>query len=154
MSVEIGEKVQDFSLPATGDDKVSLSDFQGRKVVVYFYPRDNTPGCTQEGQDFRDLYDQFQVSGAEILGISRDTVAAHEKFRAKYDFPFELLSDKYETVCGLFDVMKEKKMYGKDHRGIERSTFLIDEQGVLRDAWRGVKVKDHAQAVLDKVKAL
>lgn len=154
MGVEIGEPVPDFSLPASGGHDVSLSGLRGRKVVMYFYPKDNTPGCTQEGQDFRDLYGEFQAGGTEVLGISRDSVRAHEHFKAKYEFPFALLSDADEEVCKLFDVIKEKKLYGKTHMGVERSTFLIDGEGVLREAWRGVKVKGHAAAVLDKVKGL
>lgn len=154
MTVEIDKPVADFSLPATGGRDISLSGLRGRKVVVYFYPKDNTPGCTQEGQDFRDLHGEFQASGGEILGISRDSVRSHENFSAKYEFPFPLLSDADEEACRLFDVIREKKMYGKTHLGVERSTFLIDGEGVLRREWRGVKVKGHAAAVLDALKAL
>ena len=152
--VAIGKQVPTFSLPATGDKQVSLKDFGGRNLVLYFYPRDNTPGCTQEGQDFRDLYAEFKAANTEILGVSRDSVASHEKFKAKQEFPFDLLSDNEETLCSLYDVIKEKNMYGKKVMGIERSTFIIDAKGVLRDELRKVKVKGHAKDVLERVRAL
>ncbi|WP_328189282.1 peroxiredoxin [Marinobacter sp. OP 3.4] len=152
---ELDQPVADFEAPATGDQTIRLSDFRGRNpVVIYFYPKDNTPGCTTEGQDFRDLHDQFQALDAVILGVSRDGLKAHENFRAKHDFPFHLISDKDETVCSLFDVIKLKKLYGKEYMGIDRSTFLIDKEGRLRREWRGVKVKGHAEEVLEAVREL
>jgi len=153
-TVSLGKKVPDFTLPATGDQEISLSDFKGQNVVLYFYPKDSTPGCTREGQDFRDNHAKFKRQNAVILGVSRDSVKAHENFKAKQGFPFELLSDKDETVCKLFDVIKMKNMYGKKVRGIERSTFLIDDKGKLRQEWRKVKVDGHAEEVLDAVKTL
>ncbi len=152
--VQIGNKVPAFSLPATGGKTISLKQMAGRNLVLYFYPRDSTPGCTQEGQDFRDLYPQFADSNTEILGVSRDSIASHEKFRAKQEFPFDLLSDGDETLCKLFDVIKEKNMYGKKVLGIERSTFIIDAGGVLREELRKIRVKGHAADVLERVKAL
>ena len=128
--VSVGKRVKNFTLPATGDQDLSLSDFKGNSLVIYFYPKDNTPGCTQEGQDFRDLYPQFQKAGADILGVSRDSVRTHENFRKKHEFPFHLLSDSDEVLCKQFDVIHEKKLYGRTYMGIERSTFLIDS-GVL-----------------------
>jgi peroxiredoxin Q/BCP len=151
-TVAAGRKVPDFTLPATGGKPFKLSAARGRKLVVYFYPKDNTSGCTQEGVDFRDLHAQFRKAGADILGISPDTLASHEKFKAKYEFPFELAADVDKTACALFDVYKEKSMYGRKYMGVERSTFLIDEQGVLRQEWRKVKVKDHAATVLAAVR--
>jgi peroxiredoxin Q/BCP len=151
-TVAPGRKVPDFTLPATGGKPFKLSTARGRKLVVYFYPKDNTSGCTQQGIDFRDLHAQFRKAGADILGISPDTLASHEKFKAKYEFPFELAADVDKTACTLFDVYQEKSMYGRKYLGVERSTFLIDEQGVLRQAWRKVKVKDHAAAVLAAVR--
>lgn len=144
----VGSKVPEFSLPATGGQTIALSDYSGRNVVIYFYPKDSTPGCTTEGQDFRDRIGQFQQRNTAILGISRDSVRSHENFKAKQEFPFELLSDADETVCRLFDVIREKNMYGRKVMGIERSTFLIDERGILRREWRKVRVKGHADAVL------
>ncbi|MFE8071470.1 peroxiredoxin [Marinobacteraceae bacterium S3BR75-40.1] len=153
-TVAIDQPVPDFELPATGDQTISLSSLKGKQVVIYFYPKDNTPGCTTEGQDFRDRHDQFKALDTVILGVSRDGIKAHENFKAKYDFPFELLSDKDETVCKLFDVIKLKKMYGRESLGVERSTFLIDRDGVLRREWRKVKVKDHAEEVLEAAREL
>ena len=147
-------KIPDFTLPATGGQTFNLAAQAGKIVVIYFYPKDSTPGCTTEGQQFRDLHDQFQAAGAVILGISRDSLKSHENFKAKQAFPFELGSDADETVCNLFGVMKLKNMYGKQVRGIERSTFVIDRSGVLRREWRGVKVPGHVQEVLDFVKTL
>lgn len=144
--------VGDFKASATGDQTVRLKDLRGKKVVIYFYPKDNTPGCTTEGQDFRDLHAKFKRAGAVIFGVSRDSIASHEKFKAKYDFPFELLSDPDEELCRKFDVIKEKNMYGRKVMGIERSTFLIDADGKLRAEWRKVKVKGHAEEVLEAVK--
>ena len=154
MTVETGKKVADFTLPATGNTDISLSDYKGKALVIYFYPKDNTPGCTQEGQDFRDLHAEFTAAGAEILGVSRDSVRSHENFKAKYEFPFPLLSDKEEKLCQQFDVIKKKKLYGREYMGVDRSTFLIDPAGKLRQEWRSVKVKGHAQEVLEAVKAL
>ena len=144
----------DFDLPASGGRNVRLSDFKGRGVVLYFYPKDNTPGCTTEGQDFRDLYPLFQALGWEVFGISRDSVKSHEGFKAKHAFPFDLISDPDEQACEAFGVMKLKNMYGKQVRGIERSTFVIAPDGTIAKAWRGVKVPGHAQEVLEFVRTL
>ena len=152
-SVTIGKKVPDFELAATGDKTFKLSQ-QKKLLVLYFYPKDNTPGCTTEGSDFGALHSKFARLGAEIFGISRDSIKSHENFRAKLDFPFDLLSDPEEVACNLFGVMKLKNMYGKQVRGIERSTFVIDAKGKLLQEWRGVKVPGHAQDVLNFVKAL
>jgi peroxiredoxin Q/BCP len=148
VSIAIGDTIPDIELPATGDKSVKLSDYRGKNLVLYFYPKASTPGCTQEGQDFRDAADAFAAADTQILGASRDGVKAQENFKAKQSFPFDLLSDKDETLCKAFDVIKMKKMYGKESLGVERSTFLIDAEGVLREEWRGVKVKDHVAAVL------
>lgn len=150
----LNEKVPDFSLPATGGATFKLSASKARFTVLYFYPKDNTPGCTNQGAQFRDLHPEFLKAGAEVYGISRDSLKSHENFKAKLQFPFELLSDAEETACNVFKVIKMKNMYGKQVRGIERSTFVIDAKGVLRHEWRGVKVPGHAQEVLDVVKAL
>ena len=150
--VTIGKKVPDFSLPATGDQDISLSDYKGKNVVVYFYPKDSTSGCTTEGQNFRDSINTFQRRKTVILGISRDSVKSHENFKAKQAFPFDLLSDSDEKACTLFDVIKEKNMYGRKVMGIERSTFLIDAKGILRREWRKVKVAGHVDEVLEAVK--
>lgn len=152
--ITIGKTVPDFELSATSGQSVKLSQLQGRNVVLYFYPKDDTPGCTREGQDFRDFHAEFERLDTVILGLSRDTLKSHENFKAKQDFPFELLSDQNETVCQLFDVIKPKKMFGKDVKGIERSTFLIDKEGVLRKEWRKVKVEGHVAEVLEAVKSL
>jgi len=154
MTVTVGKKIRDFKLPATGDQEIKLSDLRGSNVVIYFYPKDSTPGCTTEGQDFRDNYAKFRRQNTVILGISRDSLRSHENFKAKQGFQFDLLSDSEEKVCRLFDVIKEKNMYGRKVMGIERSTFLIDSEGVLRQAWRKVKVKGHVAEVLDAVKTL
>jgi thioredoxin-dependent peroxiredoxin len=151
--IDIGKKAPQFTLEGT-DGTWSLSDGAGGAVVLYFYPRDNTPGCTQEGEDFAAAYPQFKRAKAPIFGISADTVASHQKFKQKMSFPFELLSDPDKKVCKLYDVIQEKSMYGKKFLGIERSTFLIDGKGVLRQEWRKVKVNGHAAAVLAAVKAL
>ena len=153
-SVALNQPVPEFQAEATGDQTVRLGDLKGRNIVIYFYPKDNTPGCTTEGQDFRDRMEAFAAEDTEIFGVSRDGLKAHENFRAKHEFPFHLISDKDESLCKLFDVIKLKKLYGKEHLGIERSTFLIDKEGVLRREWRGVKVKGHADEVLEAVKAL
>ena len=150
----LGKKVPDFSAPATGAAAFRLSDQKGHPVVVYFYPKDNTPGCTTEGAQFRDLHKQFAKLGAVVAGVSRDSVKSHEGFKAKMGFPFPLLSDADEKLCTLFDVIKMKNMYGKQVRGIERSTFLIGADGKLVREWRKVKVDGHAAEVLDAVKAL
>jgi len=152
--IEKGQPIKDFSAPATSETTFKLSDYTGKPVLLYFYPRDNTPGCTQEGKDFRDNIAKFQEKGISIFGISRDSIKVHEGFKAKHEFPFELISDKDESVCNLFDVIKEKKMYGKTHLGIERSTFLIDADGKLLEEWRKVKVKEHIAQVLDAIEKL
>jgi peroxiredoxin Q/BCP len=143
-----------FEAAATGGATVSVAGQAGRPFVLYFYPKDNTPGCTDEGIQFRDLYAQFQAAGCDVYGVSRDSLKSHEGFKAKMSFPFELISDPDETLCQMFGVMKMKNMYGKQVRGIERSTFLIDGKGVVRKQWRGVKVPGHAQAVLDELRRL
>jgi len=150
----LDSKIPDFSLPATSGKTFNLGEQSGKIVVIYFYPKDSTPGCTTEGQQFRDLHAQFLAANAVILGISRDSLKAHENFKSKQSFPFELGSDGDEAVCNLFGVIKQKMMYGKQCRGIERSTFVIDQSGVLRREWRGVKVPGHAQEVLDFVNTL
>ncbi len=144
--------VEDFEAEATGDQRFKLSDFQGKYLILYFYPRDNTPGCTKEGQDFHAHFNEFEALNAVIFGISRDTLASHQKFKAKYDFPFQLIADPDETICNLFNVIKMKNMYGKQVRGIERSTFLIDPNSVLINEWRKIKVKGHAELVLETLR--
>ena len=148
MSVTLGHPVPDFTAEATSNTTVKLSDLKGQKIVLFFYPKDNTPGCTSEGQAFRDLYEQFQASDTLIFGVSKDGMKAHDNFRAKHNFPFELISDPDETLCKLFDVIKLKKMYGKEYMGIERSTFLIDSNGTLQHEWRKVRIKGHVDDVL------
>ncbi|WP_372596793.1 peroxiredoxin [Amphritea sp.] len=150
----IDQPVTDFTAAATSNTTVTLSELKGSNVVIYFYPKDSTPGCTTEGQDFRDMYSQFQAANTLIFGVSRDGMRAHENFKAKQSFPFELISDPDEELCKLFDVIKLKKLYGKEHMGIERSTFLIDADGVLRKEWRKVKVKEHVAEVLAAAQAL
>ena len=156
MPVSLNKKVPAFSAMATARDpegqRLSLKDFKGSNLVIYFYPKDNTPGCTQEGQDFRDNYSRFKRAKTVVLGVSRDSIKVHTNFKAKHEFPFELISDPEEELCKLFDVIKLKKNYGREYMGIERSTFLIDSKGVLREEWRGVKVKGHAEAVLAMAK--
>ena len=154
MSIAIGQAVPDFTAASTGSGSVSLAGLRGRKVVLYFYPKDSTPGCTLESQQFRDLRGEFEAAGAVIFGISRDSLKSHEKFRGNECLPFDLISDADETVCRLFDVIKTKNMYGKQVQGIERSTFVIDAEGVLRAEWRKVKADGHAAVVLEAVKAL
>ncbi len=154
MSVSVGQIVPEFSAAATGERRISLSELRGKRVALYFYPKDNTSGCTTEGQQFRDLYDRFSTLNTVILGVSRDSVRSHENFRAKHAFPFPLLADTDETLCRLFNVIKLKKNYGKEALGVERSTFLIDAEGVLRQEWRKVKVDGHAAQVLAAVEAL
>ena len=154
MAVAIDQPVDDFQIPATSEKTVSLSQLKGKQVVIYFYPKDSTPGCTTEGQGFRDHYAEFQAANTEVFGVSRDSLKSHENFKTKQGFPFELLSDKDEALCQLFDVIKLKKLYGKEYLGVDRSTFLIDKDGVLRHEWRGVKVPGHVEAVLEQAKAL
>jgi peroxiredoxin Q/BCP len=146
-------KVADFSAPATGGT-FRLSDHRGKKIVLYFYPKDSTPGCTTEGADFRDAWDKFRAAGAVVVGVSRDSLKSHENFKAKLAFPFELISDADEALCRQFDVIRMKNMYGKQVRGIERSTFVIDGAGRLAREWRKVKVAGHAQEVLEAVQEL
>ncbi len=152
--VTVGQTVEDFTAQATPDRTLSLSDHRGQQIVLYFYPKDHTPGCTQEGQDFRARITEFKAAKTVIYGISRDSLRTHQNFIAKHDFPFDLISDPEETLCTLFDVIKEKKLYGKTYMGIERSTFLIDRNGTLAEAWRKVKVKGHVEEVLEKARTL
>ena len=150
--VEIGKNVPSFSSILDDGSNLKSNDLKGKYVVIYFYPKDSTPGCTKEGEDFRDLYKEFKKHDSLIFGVSRDSVASHEKFKNKSNFPFSLSSDEDESLCNIFDVIKEKNMYGRKYMGIERSTFLIDKKGKLVHEWRKVKVKDHAQKVLDTIK--
>jgi thioredoxin-dependent peroxiredoxin len=150
----INKTVTNFELPATSGTNFKLSDYLGKTLVIYFYPKDNTPGCTTQGMQFRDHYATFQGLNTEIFGISRDSLKSHENFKAKFAFPFELLADTEELACGIFGVMKMKNMYGKQVRGVERSTFVIDKNGVLIKEWRGVKVDGHAQEVLNFIQSL
>jgi peroxiredoxin Q/BCP len=154
MAVELDKPVADFQVQATSDQAVSLSALKGQHVVIYFYPKDSTPGCTTEGQGFRDQYADFKAANTVVFGVSRDSLKSHENFKAKQEFPFELISDKDESLCQLFDVIKLKKLYGKEYLGVDRSTFLIDKDGVLRKEWRGVKVPGHVAAVLEQAQAL
>ncbi|MFJ3484078.1 peroxiredoxin [Pseudomonas sp. NPDC090202] len=154
MAVELDKPVADFQVQATSEQAVSLSALKGQQVVIYFYPKDSTPGCTTEGQGFRDHYADFQAANTVVFGVSRDGMKSHENFKAKQAFPFELISDKDESLCQLFDVIKLKKLYGKEYMGVDRSTFLIDKNGVLRKEWRGVKVPGHVEAVLEQAQAL
>ncbi len=149
---ELGKKIPAFELPATGDKNIKLSGLTGNNIVLYFYPRDSTPGCTLEGQDFRDQHLKFKRRNTIVLGVSRDSIKSHENFKAKQKFPFDLLSDADETLCKMFDVIKMKNMYGKKVRGIERSTFLINDKGVLKQEWRKVKVDGHIEEVLEAIK--
>jgi thioredoxin-dependent peroxiredoxin len=153
-SVSLDKKVPAFSCPATGGKRWKLADAAGKKLVLYFYPRDNTPGCTKEGEAFRDSYGAFKRAGALIVGVSPDSLASHEKFKTKMNFPFELLADEDHRVCEIFGVFKEKSMYGRKFMGVERSTFLIDAGGVLRREWRKVKVPGHVDEVLAAAAAL
>ena len=150
----LNNPVTDFELPATSGHTFKLSDYLGKTLVIYFYPKDSTPGCTTQGMQFRDFYSEFQAANAEIVGISRDSLKSHENFKAKFSFPFELLADTEELACGIFAVIKMKNMYGKQVRGVERSTFVIDKNGNLIQEWRGVKVDGHVPQVLDFVKSL
>ena len=150
----LNQPIENFTAAATSETTIQLADLAGQQVVLYFYPKDNTPGCTTESQDFRDLHEQFSAANTLIFGVSRDTLRVHENFKAKHSFPFELISDGEEALCKQFDVIKLKKLYGKEHLGIERSTFLIDSSGVLRHEWRKVKVAGHAAEVLAAAQAL
>ncbi|MBI6925175.1 peroxiredoxin [Pseudomonas putida] len=154
MAVALDQPVPDFTAQATSGQTVSLSALKGRQVVVYFYPKDSTPGCTTQGQGFRDQHGAFEAANTVVLGVSRDGMKSHENFKAKQGFPFELISDKDEALCQLFDVIKLKKLYGKEYLGVDRSTFLIDKDGVLRQQWRGVKVPGHVDAVLAAAQTL
>lgn len=154
MSVTVSETIPDIELPATGGVDIKLSDYRGRNLILFFYPKASTPGCTQEGKDFRDAIEQLRTLNTEVLGASRDGIKAQENFKAKQSFPYELLSDKEEALCRLFDVIKLKKMYGRESLGVERSTFLIDAEGVVRKEWRKVKVKGHVAEVLEAAAAL
>ena len=154
MAVSLDQPVADFSAAATSGQQISLSALKGKQVVIYFYPKDSTPGCTTEGQGFRDQHPAFQAANTLVFGVSRDGLKSHENFKCKQEFPFELISDKDEALCQLFDVIKLKKLYGKEYLGIDRSTFLIDANGVLRREWRGVKVPGHVDEVLAAAQAL
>lgn len=154
MTITLNQPCPNFTLPATSGLDFNLSEYLGKTVILYFYPKDSTPGCTTQGVQFRDLYPEFLASNAVIFGISRDSLKSHENFKAKFSFPFELLSDAEETACTLFSVIKMKNMYGKQVRGIERSTFVIDSKGVLAREWRGVKADGHAKEVLEYIKNL
>ena len=154
MAVAIDQPVADFEAPATSGQTVSLAGLTGKQVVIYFYPKDSTPGCTTQGQGFRDQLEAFKAANTEVFGVSRDSLKSHENFKAKQAFTFELISDKEEALCQLFDVIKLKKLYGKEYMGVDRSTFLIDKNGVLRQEWRGVKVPGHVDAVLAAAQAL
>jgi thioredoxin-dependent peroxiredoxin len=148
------QTISDFELPATGGQRFASAAFKGHPYIIYFYPKDDTPGCTIEGAAFRDLHKEFKEAGYMIFGVSRDSVKSHEKFKAKMSFPFDLLADEDETVCKLFGVIKEKNMYGKKVMGIERSTFVMDRSGTIAKEWRGVKVDGHADEVLAAVKSM
>jgi len=152
--VKLDAKVPAFEVPATGDQTFSLAACKGKNLVLYFYPKDSTPGCTREGQDFRDNYARFKRNNTVVAGVSRDSLKSHENFKARQEFPFELLSDSDETLCRMFDVIKEKNMYGRKVLGVERSTFLIDASGTLRREWRKVKVDGHVDDVLQAVREL
>lgn len=152
--VQLGQPVADFEVPSTGDKTFRLSEHKGKNILIYFYPKDNTPGCTLEGQNFRDDIAFFNDHNTLIVGVSRDSLRKHENFKTKQSFPFDLLSDEDETVCKLFDVIKLKKLYGREYMGIDRSTFLIDTNGVLRNEWRKVKVKQHLDEVKEAILAL
>ena len=152
VKVKLGKKVPDFSATATNEAEFSLSTNIGKNIVIYFYTKDSTPGCTKEGEDFRDQFEAFSSNNAIIVGVSRDSVKSHDKFICKYNFPFDLIADEDETVCQIFDVIKEKNMYGRKYMGIERSTFLINANGILINEWRKVKVKGHVEEVLGALK--
>ena len=151
-NINLNDKVPNFELEGTGNLSFNLSDFLGKYIVIYFYPKDSTPGCTNEGIDFKENISKFKKMNVEIFGVSRDTIKSHENFKAKYNFPFELLSDNEEIACNLFGVIKMKNMYGKKVRGIERSTFLLSPEGKLMHEWRGVKVNGHIEEILEVLK--
>ncbi|WP_238650954.1 thioredoxin-dependent thiol peroxidase [Paenibacillus piscarius] len=151
MNITIGQEVPDFTLPASTGREIRLSEYRGRKVLLYFYPKDNTPACTQEACDFRDAHDTLSAYGAVVLGISTDPIASHNKFSTKHSLPFPLLSDEEHKVSELFGVWQQKKLYGKEFMGIVRSTFLIDEDGILQAEWRKVRVKGHVDAALEQI---
>jgi peroxiredoxin Q/BCP len=150
----LGKKCPEFTAESTGSKNISSEDFLGKNLVIYFYPKDSTPGCTTEGQEFRDAYKQFKSSNTEILGVSRDSIKSHENFKAKQEFPFDLLSDPDEKVCKAFDVMKLKSMYGREYIGVDRSTFIINTEGKVINEWRAVKVKGHVEEVLEVIKSI
>ena len=152
--IDTGDKAPDFSLPTDGGGRVSLKSLKGKKVILYFYPKDDTPGCTTEACGFRDALPEFSKVGAEVIGVSRDSVARHDKFKAKHDLPFTLVADEDGTLCEAYGVWQEKKNYGKTYMGIVRSTFLIDENGNIAETWRNLRVKGHVDAVLEKAKEL
>ena len=152
--VSLNELIPDFKAKATSNLELDLASLKGHKTVIYFYPKDNTPGCTTEGQEFRDAIEEFKSANTVIYGVSRDSMRTHENFKAKHEFPFELISDPEEEFCKLFDVIKLKKLYGKEYLGIDRSTFLIDENGILQKEWRTVKVKGHVDEVLEACKEI
>src|SRR6195952_5886717 len=154
MAVELDKPVADFQVQATSEQAVSLSALKGQQVVIYFYPKDSTPGCTTQGQGFRDHHGDFLAANTAVFRLSRDSLKSHENFKAKQQFPFELISDKDESLCQLFDVIKLKKLYGKEYLGVDRSTFLIDKDCVLRREWRGVKVPGHVDDVFQAAQAL
>ncbi|MFZ5756613.1 MAG: peroxiredoxin [Pseudomonadota bacterium] len=154
MTVAIGQRIPDFIAPATAGKDIDSARLRGWNVVIYFYPKDDTPGCTLEGQDFRDSYDAFKAARTLVLGVSRDSLKSHEKFQCKYSLPFPLIADEDERLCRLFDVIRMKNMYGKQVQGVERSTFLIDRDGVLRREWRAVKVDGHVAEVLSAAQAI
>lgn len=154
MPLSLNDTLPEFSLPATSDRTITPEDFKGHYTVLYFYPKDNTPGCTTEGQEFSELYPEFKALNCEIFGVSRDSIRKHENFKAKFNFPFDLISDEEEVLCKLFDVIKLKKNYGKEYLGIERSTFLIDPETRIIHEWRKVKAAGHAQQVLDTLKEI
>ncbi|SDR86919.1 peroxiredoxin Q/BCP [Halopseudomonas litoralis] len=154
MSIKPDSTLPDFTAQATSGKTITLSELTGKKLVLYFYPKDHTPGCTTQGQDFRDMHEQFLAADTLVLGVSRDSLRTHENFRTKQSFPFELISDSDESLCRLFDVIRKKKLYGKEYEGIERSTFLIDRKGVLRREWRKVKVPGHVAEVLQAAREL
>lgn len=153
-TVQLNQPVAEFTCATTAQDALTLSSLKGKNAIIYFYPKDNTPGCTTEGQDFRDLYSEFQAANTVIFGVSRDSIRVHNGFKEKHSFPFDLISDPDESLCNLFGVIKLKKLYGKEYMGIERSTFLINTDGVLVQEWRKVKVKGHVSEVLAAVSAL
>lgn len=152
--VSLGKAIPDFKGRITNELIIKFSDYKGQNIVIYFYPKDNTPGCTKEGEDFRDYFEDFKKNNTIIIGVSRDSVASHDKFTCKYNFPFKLISDEDEKVCKLFDVIKEKNMYGRKYMGIERSTFLINHEGILVNEWRKVRVKGHVEKVLEALNEL